>query len=285
MTIFDNDALTNLDGLSALSSVDFWVNIQLNDALRDLDGLVGLTRTEHLYINFNSALLNIDGLAGADITRTVLVRLNQSLTNIDGLIGVTSARELKINLNDSLQNIDGIGNLQTVDNVEIYGNALLVDIDPLISLNSVGSSGAPFSGGWGLLIDHNPSLVYLDGLANLQLINGDLTVTNNSQLGICEGLAPVLGYASETDFVDGEIDIGNNWVGGGCNSVEEILDSVTTPSAPLIYEVTPRNGGADVVFGGGDGESVAYPVLDYVARCGGSTVGETGAASYLFPRA
>jgi len=55
--------ITNLDGLSALTSVDWRLLILENDALSTLNGLSALTSVGDLFIELNDALINLDGLS------------------------------------------------------------------------------------------------------------------------------------------------------------------------------------------------------------------------------
>ena len=64
LRINDNDALTNLDGLSGISSVDGDLHIFATPALTNLDGLSGITSVgDDLEILYNDALTNIEGLS------------------------------------------------------------------------------------------------------------------------------------------------------------------------------------------------------------------------------
>lgn len=99
LTIFNNDQLTNIDGLVNLTELgaedapDFAPGnlvFSQNDGLTDFDGLQSLTRIRGSFsMNENTALTQISGfdsLVGIDVNITI--RDNDALTNIDGLKGL-----------------------------------------------------------------------------------------------------------------------------------------------------------------------------------------------------
>ena len=62
LAIQDNAALTNVDGLSSLTSIAGYLNMNYNAALTNLDGLLNLIEVGTIQITFNPALINLDGL-------------------------------------------------------------------------------------------------------------------------------------------------------------------------------------------------------------------------------
>ena len=63
----------------------------------------------------------------------------------------------------------------------------------------------------------------LNGIANLESIGADLTVSNNKSLRSCGGLYSVLGGGAETSQVGGTVAISSN--DSGCNSIEDVIAS------------------------------------------------------------
>ncbi len=72
--VYGNSELTNLDGLSGLTSADF-INVRDNGKLEDLDGLSNVTsELSYLLIMDNTLISDLDGLGG--------------LTSVDGNVDV-----------------------------------------------------------------------------------------------------------------------------------------------------------------------------------------------------
>ena len=97
--------LTNLDGLSNLTTVGEGVYISSNESLTNLDGLSNLTSVGgYLNIYDNGSLTNLDGLSNLTTIGDYLrIEHNESLTNLDGLSNLTSVGgSLNIYDNDSL---------------------------------------------------------------------------------------------------------------------------------------------------------------------------------------
>ena len=65
-------------------------------------------------------------------------------------------------------------------------------------------------------------------------MGGDLTISGNTTLDNCQGIAPLLGWPSgpPNDGVGGDIFVADNG-GAGCNSVEGILASV--PEEAIVF--------------------------------------------------
>ena len=179
--------LTNLDGLSALTSVGGRLSISWNRALTNLDGLSALTSVGgDLSIDLNYALTNLDGLGAlTSVGGTLHVSDNDALTNLDGLSGITSVGGwgLLIDNNNSLTNLDGLSALTSVVYLAIYYNDALTNLDGLSGITSVSS----------LFIFANPALTNLDGLGALISVGGnnlvegdDFRVNDNTVLPGCE---------------------------------------------------------------------------------------------------
>ena len=190
LVIYDNDALTNLDGLSNLTSIGGGLNITYNTALTNLDGLSSLTSVgENLYIEYNDALANLNGLSSlTSIGWTLIISGNTNLTNLNGLSSLTSVGGgLQIGCrhdscdNDNLTNLDGLSSLISVGaylHIEI--GASLTNLDGLSSLTSVGGD---------LFIWDNTVLTNLDGLSSLNSVGEQLFIAGNSRLTNIDGLS------------------------------------------------------------------------------------------------
>jgi hypothetical protein len=80
LNIYNNPALTNLDGLSSLTSVGLDLNIWNNDVLTNLDGLSNLTTVGGgLGIVYNAVLTDISGLSNLTSVWDLYINDNPAL--------------------------------------------------------------------------------------------------------------------------------------------------------------------------------------------------------------
>ena len=93
LNIFDDgsDPITNLDGLSGLTSVGNVLRINFNSSLTDVDGLSGLSSVRFLAVFFNPMLTDLDGLSGLTTANIVLINSNMSLAGYCGLFPLVEA--------------------------------------------------------------------------------------------------------------------------------------------------------------------------------------------------
>lgn len=206
LVISGNDALSNLDSLSLLTSVGGDLGITHNYALTNLDGLSALTSVGGLDVRGNTVLLDINGLS--------------ALTGVGGTLQIIG--------NDKLTDLDGLSALASVRTLRIKTNPELTDIGGLSSLDSVQF----------LYVEDNAALPNLDGLSGLTSVGGDIYVTDNMALNNCLGIVvlvdpmddyepgPGPGRSGIPDVAD-QVTILNNLE--GCNSVLEVMGE-----APLL---------------------------------------------------
>jgi len=186
----NGDDITNLNGLSVLTSIGGGLSINHNDALTSLTGLEGL-----------SSIGSGGGLS---------IRHNDALTSLTGLEGLSSIGYLNISYNGSLINLTG---LDWVDSIGtgflIYGNPVLTSLTGLEGLVSIGGG---LSVGYGLYQTGNRVLTSLAGLENLDTIGGDLRIVYNDSLSVCD-VPFICDYLSDPS---GNMEIHDN--APGCNS-------------------------------------------------------------------
>jgi hypothetical protein len=106
-------------------------------------------------------------------------------------------------------------------------------------------------------------------------VGDGLYIGLNDALTNCRGVAPVLGWPSgpPDDSVGGEIAIGSNAT--GCNSVEEILASVSGPSQPIITNTDYGDGEIYLTVS----DSGSSPITSYTATCTDGATEYTGTSS------
>ncbi len=248
--IVNNEALTNLDGLSGLARVGVFLYIGENPALTNIDGLSNFTimvgegvhslaivnnplledldglsnlSSMHLgriQVSGNPALTNIDGLSSLYGLEEVLIIENAVLTNLDALSNFTKVRVIFLDENAALSNIDGLSNLTDVGELAL-SRLPLTNVDSLYNLSSAGR----------LHINGNESLTNLDGLSSLTRVDpasslsypnihliGGLSITNNSSLRNVNGLSALQEVKS--------LELVNNENLADCQVLKTLLDPI-----------------------------------------------------------
>src|SRR5690606_30451898 len=122
-SITHNSSLTNLDGLSNLTSVGGYLYISSNSSLTNLDGLSNLTSVGgFLFIYSNSNLTNLDGLSNlTSVRRYLYISSNSSLPILSGLSNLASVvADLVILSNSSLADISGVQNIDPASILSPY---------------------------------------------------------------------------------------------------------------------------------------------------------------------
>lgn len=143
----NNDPITNLNGLSALTSVGGNLAVYSCDALTNVDGLSGVTSVGgYLDIEGCDVLTNVDGLSGiTSVGGTLEIADMPKLVNVDGLSGITSVgSDLGIALCDALTDLDGLSGITSVGgNLYVWGNGALecfCGLYPLLSADGLDGS-------------------------------------------------------------------------------------------------------------------------------------------------
>jgi len=186
LVIRDNDVLTNLAGLDALTSAGE-MDIEANASLRSLRGLGSLSEvSDNVSITDNEALTSLRGLGSlSSVGRHLYIWNNDSLASLRGLESLSDVRfSVSIARNDGLMSLRGLESLSAVNSsLYISGNASLTSLSGLEALSSVNES---------LSINDNDALTSLSGLEALAAVDGDLYIVSNRDLPAC--LAEALVY-------------------------------------------------------------------------------------------
>lgn len=133
--------LTNINGLNNLFQVQ-GIEINDNDALSNLDGLEHVLSvngiTESLAITNNSSLIDINVLAlNTEVIKSIQINRNDNLTDLSGLKNLKSIEQLAIEGNNSLTEITGLNNLQSVTQaLSISNNDNLISISGFEAISS-----------------------------------------------------------------------------------------------------------------------------------------------------
>ena len=204
----EKTSLTNLDGLSNLTSVGGDLYIGYNAALPNLAGLSNITSVGGgLNICFNTVLTNLAGLSNiTSVGGGLNIGFNPVLTNLAGLSSITSVGGgLSIGFNPVLTNLAGLSNITSVGGDLYIGyNAALTNLADLNNITSVGGD---------LYIGYNAALANLAGLSNIISVGGGLSIDYNDVLPTCEAenfLTQLIEYSGTTTIA------GNN-DSGSCN--------------------------------------------------------------------
>ncbi len=218
--MLDSTAITNLNGLSPITTIGGSLVIYGNDGLTSLDGLNNLAtiggnlelgkvyqwqpELVNEMLSDISALSNLMSIGGSlHIEGTALMSLT-GLENIQTIPG-----DFTLYKNDFLTNLSGLNNLTIIGNtLEIgyesfysvfeAGNPALTDLTGLSNLSNIGLN---------LRITGNGSLVNLTGLENITTIPGELGIYENDGLINLTGLDNLttvsflkIGYVDEEDW-------------------------------------------------------------------------------------
>lgn len=276
--------ITNLDGLSSITSIGGSLLFRRNYALESLDGLANLTSVGgNLEIGQGySAVTDLSGLASlTNVGGTLILGPNSNLGSVDGLVSLTSVGGLSIQ--GGIANIDGLGNLTSIEgDLAISYTSNLTNVNALENITSVESLQirdtklTNLNGlrnltriAASLYLYRNKYLTNLDGLASLTSAGELVIYANGVQLSNCEGVAPVLGWPNGPSNVGGYTSVTGN--GAGCNSPSDILNSVSGPTQPAIIEADTHSNSIKLAFARSTTTDTAFPVTSYDASCNGSS--------------
>lgn len=190
--------ITNLDGLSVLTSIGGTLQITSNTVLASIASLQNLTYIgEDIIIGSqfqpampppmggNPLLSNLEGLNGiTSIGGMIYFRANSGLTSFSGLGNlITIGGSLIVANNDSLSSFEGLENLTAIGgSLGIFANELLVSLSGLDNLSGITGHLAIGSNSHMGEDGGNPSLTSLTGLENITSIEGEFSIKNNETL-------------------------------------------------------------------------------------------------------
>jgi hypothetical protein len=149
-----NSDITNLNGLSVLTSIGGRLIIRYNDSLPSLAGLANLTTTGQLLIHHNNSLTSLSGLANLTSIGgwSLEISSNALMTSLTGLEGLTSiSGNLTIDYNGSLTTLTGLQNVKSIGGMlDIEGNTVLTSLAGLDSIDAGSITDLTISGNYSL---------------------------------------------------------------------------------------------------------------------------------------
>lgn len=174
--ILRNDSLDVLAAFSMLDTINGYLEFENNGSLSSLDGLEELEYIgEYLELINCTSLVQMDALMNLNhIGGLVKISGNTALESLKGLSSINNTKELSITSNHSLEDLNGLETLTKVKKLSISYNKGLKHIQALRSLERVTDGNLAFF--------DNELLRNLQGLENLQLVNGGLFISDNENL-------------------------------------------------------------------------------------------------------
>ena len=199
LIIKENYSLPGLEGLENLKTIGGDLNLVNNKIISSLAGFENLETIGGSFIFHNSdSLVDFTGLGNLkSISNYFQVLSNNSLINFIGLESLKSIKGLWVHFNHSLTNFNGLEGLQSVqESIQIYSNNMLTGLDGLENIE--------------------PESIF------------DLQITNNKILYSCE-CGGICNYLVNPT---GTILIFNN--AEGCNSPVEVAEqcNISLPCLP-----------------------------------------------------
>ncbi|MGB4849955.1 MAG: T9SS type A sorting domain-containing protein, partial [Saprospiraceae bacterium] len=197
--------VTNFDSLYHLTGIGDYLHIGVS-SIKSIYGLRNLnTIGQYLNIEYCDSLNNLTGLEG--ITKINYLRLdnNSGMRDMSGLSNLTEAETISL---DDLPAIDGFNNLKTVrggfyvsgwrDNVDLLEFTFPPKLDSIyyeFSISDIDSlkvfPNAPALKYIGNLSIVRTNLKSLEGLSDLEIIDGDLNIIDNPMLKSLDGIRNV----------------------------------------------------------------------------------------------
>lgn len=200
-------SITNLDGLSAITSIGGYLEFYASDSSLNLSGLINLT-TIGTDLNFYSA--DIFSLSGLDnlisIGRDLNIYECYNLTSLSGLQSLTSIGRDATIMRSQLSNLSGLEELSSIGNDFRIIQTSLVNLIGLDKLTNIGGS---------IKIMGNNNLENLIGLSNLTNVEEDFVI---KPYQIYNGNSSLINLSG----LDNLISIGRNLRIEGCDALTSL---------------------------------------------------------------
>ena len=214
--------ITNLNGLSVLTSIKGNLGISGNYLLTNLSGLEGLTSIgSNLHISSNRRLDSLKGLDNLNyVGGNVILGGYMAWINITDLTGLNKLTSIGGNFEIyycHLTSLEGVDKLTSIGGGFYIGGTTLTNMEGLENLNSIG--GDFYIGGAN-------ALTGMEGLEGLRFIMGDIHIQDNDALTSLNGLENL-----EADSIDNLYIFNNNSL-ANCEA-ESICNYLENPAGSI----------------------------------------------------
>lgn len=230
MEIKNNNALTNLDGLSSMVAV----------------------KAGHFYIEGNFNLQNINGLSKLNLVGNELtIRSNSHLENVDGLSSLEAVAGLAIEHNNMLTNLNGLSKLKlVVYDLVIRFNPVLIDFCGLSTLFDEGEIGRNI-----LISGNGANTVSITPPPDI-ILNNDPGLCSKDISSVVPYNATVYGCLNPAAPSHSDYPAGNIFPVGTTNIVWSVYDGAGN-SSTAIQQVIISDNEAPVITGFPNNTTVA----------------------------
>lgn len=229
--IVNNNSLINLTGLDNIQSITGELRIgewnNGNNSINSLTGLENLTTVGgNVAIYNNPQLQNMTGLNSlTSIGGNLWAWNNNNLANLTGLDVLASIGiDIGFGNNVNLSSLNGLQALTTLGAIlYIKNNDALINFTGLDNLNTIGSY---------IYINDNYALTSLDGLENVTSIGGEIVIAQNYSLADISGIKNI-----EANTIDNQSGTDLHITGSPSLSVchyQNICDVVNDPDKTVI---------------------------------------------------
>ncbi len=254
--------ITNLNGLSQITSVNEGLLIKDCPGLTNLSGLENLALVENtLQIQSNANLETLNHLTSLEgsIGGNLIIDTNPSLVDLSGLESITSAENIRISHNENLASLTHLNSLTSVPGFfMLLGNDNIVNLSGLESLTSCGTFWLFYMNGLEQIVE----------LSNLNEINGALRILNCDLLTSLEGLESIdsIGQNLEIFYTPGihDLSVFSNLVYIGGSLQISFTDSLSDYSG--LENLTHIGGGFDCL---GNDSLINFSGLENLTHIGG----------------
>ena len=165
----ESSNITNLNGLSLVTNAQEILIIRTQ--IDDFSGLNNLVDIASLSIWINPNLSSLEGLSSIQTVGGLEMFVNNGLISLSGLDSLQSLESLSLFDNSNLSDISQLSFLETITYLNISGNSFN-DLAGLENLETI----------QGDLIVSNESLQNFNEFSNLQSIGGSLYITSNDEI-------------------------------------------------------------------------------------------------------
>lgn len=219
------NSITNLAGLAQITKIHGNLNLSNTTLLSDFEGLNNLSLIGGSFNCTYNNLLDFNGLDNLTTINGNFVVNGDNLTTLSSFTGLESLHTIggatSIVFVPLLTNFNGLNNLNAIG-MELGTGGLNVSLCPSLA-NFMGLDN--LTQVKSMSIGSNTSLQDFVGLNNLQLIDGDFTVSNNGGIGSLNGL-------SSLNTISGHLNIEGN------NSLTSLAGMPNVSHVPYFLEIT-----------------------------------------------